>query len=127
MFKSQLFILIVAFLAGKSDALAQPPSSRRTFVGRLVTTGAVVVTAGAANPGSARAIGSRGGKDMIDATHNGTELNGKQAVVASGLLGKMGVDDITPDRGSRYNTKAGSAKPAATAQQKSGKASTSSR
>ena len=119
MFKSQLFILIVAALAGQSDALAQPPSSRRTFVGRLVTTGAVLVTAGAANPGSARAVGRRGGKEMIDATHNGTELNGKQSIVASGLLGKMGVDDITPDKGSNYNTKGG--KPPA---KNNGKAST---
>ena len=37
---------------------------------------------------------------MSDATHNGTDMNDKEAGVAGGLLGKMGLDDITPDKGS---------------------------
>jgi len=104
MFKLQLsiFVLIVAFLGEQSDALVQPPSSRRAFVGRLVTTGAIAITAGA-NPGPALAVGRRGGKETIDATHNGTDLNGKEAVVASSLLDKMGVADITPDKGTQLN------------------------
>lgn len=109
MFKSQLCTLIFAALVGQSDALAQTPSSRRAFIGKIATTGAVVVTAAGANPSSAWAVGKRGGKEMIDATHNGTDLNGKESGVASGLLSKMGIDDITPDRGSNYSTRGGRA------------------
>ena len=39
------------------------------------------------------------GKGASDALHNGTDLNGKQAEVASSLLDKMGLADITPDNG----------------------------
>ena len=41
----------------------------------------------------------RGGKNMSDALHNGTDLDGGQAAVAGGLLDKMGLSDITPDKG----------------------------
>lgn len=106
MIRSLLFVTLVTATAVHSDALAQPITSRRTFVGKLVTAGAVVATT-ASNPGMAFAkpTPTRGGKEMIDATHNGTELNGKESGVASGLLGKMGIDDITPDRGSKYSNK----------------------
>ena len=41
----------------------------------------------------------RGGKGRSDALHNGTDLNKGQSAVASGLLDKLGVPDITPDKG----------------------------
>lgn len=41
----------------------------------------------------------RGGKNASDALHNGTDLNKKESAVASGLLDKMGLADITPDKG----------------------------
>ena len=41
----------------------------------------------------------RGGKNMSDALHNGTDLDGEQAAVAGGLLDKLGLGDITPDKG----------------------------
>jgi hypothetical protein len=42
----------------------------------------------------------RGGKNASDALHNGTDLNAKESVVASGLLDKMGLNDIAPEKGS---------------------------
>jgi hypothetical protein len=41
----------------------------------------------------------RGGKNLSDALHNGTDLDKGQAAVAGGLLDKMGLKDITPDKG----------------------------
>jgi len=41
----------------------------------------------------------RGGKTASDALHNGTDLDGEQAAVAGGLLDKLGLGDITPDKG----------------------------
>jgi hypothetical protein len=41
----------------------------------------------------------RGGKNLSDALHNGTDLDRGQAEVAGGLLDKMGLNDITPDKG----------------------------
>ena len=41
----------------------------------------------------------RGGKSKSDALHNGTDLNKNESAVASGLLDKLGVPDITPDNG----------------------------
>mmetsp|Transcript_25283 Transcript_25283/g.38931 ORF Transcript_25283/g.38931 Transcript_25283/m.38931 type:complete len:121 (-) Transcript_25283:329-691(-) len=105
--KIQLSILIIAALSGQSDALAQTPSSRRSFIGRIATTGGAAVVAAGVHPGKASAIGKRGGKETIDATHNGTELNGKESGVASGLLGKMGLDDIAPDKGSTKSKRGG--------------------
>jgi len=101
--KSQLCILTFAALSTQTNGLAQTRSSRRSFIGKVAATGAAAVAVGA-NPGRASAVGKRGGKEMIDATHNGTPMNGKQDSVAGGLLGKMGLDDITPDKGSSYNS-----------------------
>ena len=127
MIRSLLFVTLAAVSVVQSEALAQaqaqaqPFGSRRSFVGKLVTAGAVVVTTAASNPAIASADAKptptprqrmAEGKEMVDATHNGTELNGKQSGVASGLLGKMGIDDITPDKGSQYNNKG--AQPTAT-------------
>jgi hypothetical protein len=36
---------------------------------------------------------------MSDALHNGTDLDKGQAEVAGSLLSKMGLVDITPDKG----------------------------
>jgi len=41
----------------------------------------------------------RGGKNLSDALHNGTDLDVEQAAVAGGLLDKLGLGDITPDKG----------------------------
>jgi|AntRauTorckE5430_2_1112549.scaffolds.fasta_scaffold17139_1 hypothetical protein len=117
MFRLQLCVFLVVALVGelvqKTNALqisGMPTfSSRRLFV-KVATTGAVVATAAGSYPGNAQASQAeeprktrsktlRGGKEMSDSTHNGTELNDKEANVAGGLLGKMGLDDITPDKG----------------------------
>jgi len=76
MIKSLLFVTLAAASVVQSEALAQaqPFGSRRSFVGKLVTAGAVVATA-ASNPTPHRRMTE--GKKMFDATHNGTELNGK--------------------------------------------------
>ena len=112
--KRQVAIFVIGALAAHSgDALAPQtaPSSRRSFIGRIATTGAVVA-AGVTDPGKALAVGKRGGKDMIDAGHNGVPLSGKESNVANGLLGKMGLDDITPDKGSKYSNTQGGRAPA---------------
>ena len=117
LFRIQISIFLVAALIGQlvqeTGALqnsAMPAFSRRSFFAKAVTTGAVVATAAGTYPGIAQASGDeeprqtrskvlRGGKEMSDSTHNGTELNDKEANVAGGLLSKMGLDDITPDKG----------------------------
>jgi len=105
MIRSLLFVTLAAASVVRSEALAkaqaaqaQPFGSRRSFVGKLVTAGAVVATTAASNPGIASAkptptprLGTASadakpppsprrrmsdGKEGSDATHNGTELNG---------------------------------------------------
>ena len=106
MFKStKLAFLAFAAITASSEALSQSASSRRAFIGKLSTTASVAAIASTVNPSNANAVGKRGGKEAIDATHNGTELNGSQATVASSLLDKMGVQDITADKGSQYSNK----------------------
>jgi hypothetical protein len=93
--------------------------SRRALFSKTVNTGALVVattTLVAPNVASAAAADAqkrkggkgkpafRGGKEGLDSLHNGTDLNGKQAVVAGGLLDKMGLQDITPDKGPNTRT-----------------------
>lgn len=114
-----LILAILGQLVLKTDALqmTQSPSpfSRRSFFSKAATTGAVIATA-AALPGSAwaaapaKAKGNarpayRGGNKSITDTHNGTELKGKEADVAGGLLGKMGLNDIAPMDSPRVSTK----------------------
>ena len=112
----QLCLFLSLFIC-HTDALQCSPFSRRSFIGNLITgtvAGTVIATNGnvawaaetrttaSANSDSNRAKRSktlRGGKEVMDATHNGTELNEKEVNVAGGLLDKMGVPDITPDRG----------------------------
>mmetsp|Transcript_10943 Transcript_10943/g.16421 ORF Transcript_10943/g.16421 Transcript_10943/m.16421 type:complete len:128 (-) Transcript_10943:170-553(-) len=105
----QLCLVLVAALIGQqqqTEAL-QSAFSRRSFVCKVATTGAGAVVASSAFQASANAAEEprqtrsktfRGGKEMSDATHNGTDMNVKEAGVAGGLLGKMGLDDITPDK-----------------------------
>lgn len=107
---TSLFLIVAIAILAITQALQAPTFSRRGFVSKVVTTagaGAVIAT----HPGSAWAAPTgekkkkkpafRGGKEVADATHNGTELNTKEADVASGLLGKMGVTDIAPDKDSK--------------------------
>ena len=103
MFKSTR-LAFVAFAAITASSEAFSTSSRRAFIGKLGTTASVAAIATTINPSNANAVGKRGGKEAIDATHNGTDLNGSQATVASSLLDKMGVQDITADKGSQYST-----------------------
>ena len=112
----QLCVFLVAALLGPLSALQSPASfSRRQFGSKLATAGAVVALVGIRPDSSAWAATTapeaapktavqkrqilRGGRKMADDTHNGTELNEKQASVASGLLGKLGEKDITPYSG----------------------------
>lgn len=109
MFRLQLHFFFVAALvtliAKQTHAWQTPTNvSRRSFFAKVATTGAIVVTA----PGVALAAPQkkktrtpfRGGDKNIRDTHNGTELDSKQDVVAGGLLGKMGLNDIAPDKDS---------------------------
>jgi hypothetical protein len=104
----QLCLFLVTALIGQQQTEAlQSAFSRRSFVGKLATTGAGAIvastfpaSANAEEPRKTRSKTFRGGKEMSDATHNGTDMNDKEAGVAGGLLGKMGLDDITPDKGS---------------------------
>ena len=102
-------LLITAFVAQYSEAF-QPSVTRRAVFQKLATTtvgGGLVASSVVLPPGVASAAEPkkkkkemlRGGKDMSDALHNGTDLNGGEAAVASGLLDKMGLNDITPDKG----------------------------
>jgi len=82
------------------------PPSRRSFVTNLATTGAFGIAAltfptdrACAAPPPSKTAGRpayRGGNKSITDTHNGTDLNGREAGVASGLLGKMGIDNTDP-------------------------------
>mmetsp|Transcript_6123 Transcript_6123/g.13343 ORF Transcript_6123/g.13343 Transcript_6123/m.13343 type:complete len:120 (-) Transcript_6123:289-648(-) len=104
---ASLFV-IAATAAQQSEALTQSVFSRKAFISKaatstLVATGAVV----SMHPNSAMAAPTkekkeafRGGKNMSDALHNGTDLDKGEAAVAGGLLEKMGLNDITPDKGS---------------------------
>ena len=104
------FFLSLFLLAGLAQALQSPTpvNGRRTFLAQAgVAATAFVVVAPNAALAAESAVKSkpkrgrfRGGRGAADDTHNGTELNGSQADVAGGLLGKMGIPDITPDKGS---------------------------
>merc|ERR1712194_480736 len=92
-------------LVGQLQALQSPAFSRRSFVAKVATAGAVVALA---NPQSALAAEQapkkmkfRGGKQALDVLHNGPALTSKEEDVSSGLLGKMGIPDISPDKDSR--------------------------
>ena len=94
-----------AAAAPAAAALAPAPSSRRAFVARATTacatTGAALASfadGAAAAPKPKKQL-LRGGKNASDALHNGTDLSGKEAAAAGGLLEKMGLPDITPDKG----------------------------
>mmetsp|Transcript_10281 Transcript_10281/g.22878 ORF Transcript_10281/g.22878 Transcript_10281/m.22878 type:complete len:120 (-) Transcript_10281:162-521(-) len=112
--KSQTFAFLIAALVGQqSEAFQTAPFSRKAFLSKVATTTGALVATGALYPNSALAAPKqkaekkaafRGGKEMSDALHNGTDLNKGQAAMASGLLDKMGLVDITPDKGT--NTRA---------------------
>jgi hypothetical protein len=107
----KLSIFFVAALIGAEVEALQTAFSRRSFVGKFATVsaGAVVAIPSIANAEEEvrqrRKKQLRGGKEVLDATHNGTELNAKEADVAGGLLSKMGVTDIAPDKDSKGATK----------------------
>ncbi|EJK64075.1 hypothetical protein THAOC_15226 [Thalassiosira oceanica] len=94
---------ILAIFASADTARAFQTSSRRDFISNAVATAA----AGTLLPASASAKERkaskrellRGGKERSDALHNGTDLNAKESEMASGLLEKMSVPDITADKG----------------------------
>ena len=108
MFKLQLSIFLIVALIGQFAQETQALAfSRRGFFGNVATAGVVAVTAAACpgiasaapeKPKSTRRPAFRGGNKVITDTHNGTVLNDKQADVAGGLLGKMGISDISPDK-----------------------------
>lgn len=103
--------LVVAALAAQHAEAFQPSVSRRALLQNIATTAGAGIVASSAivllpDVASARLAEKkpkkellRGGKNMSDALHNGTDLNGKEAEVAGSLLDKMGLADITPDNG----------------------------
>mmetsp|Transcript_14196 Transcript_14196/g.20975 ORF Transcript_14196/g.20975 Transcript_14196/m.20975 type:complete len:124 (+) Transcript_14196:198-569(+) len=118
-FPKVLTVALVVLIAGQSNALQTPVVSRRNILSKVVTTttaATIVLVAGGADSAFAataptkkkqeqRAGAFRGGKEVLDAGHNGTELNERQAGVAGGLLDKMGITDIAPDKGGRGSGK----------------------
>ena len=85
----------------------QPGCSRRALLQKtkdgIIATSLVGVAvpevASAKQPAKQKKELLRGGKGKSDALHNGTDLNKNESAVASGLLDKLGVPDITPDNG----------------------------
>jgi hypothetical protein len=100
--KSYAAVIIGAITAHQSEAF-QPSISRRALLSNIASASSAVVflpnIASAAEPKQKKEL-LRGGKNLSDALHNGTDLNEKEGAVASGLLDKMGLVDITPDKGS---------------------------
>lgn len=102
-----LLLLIVTLSLGQSARALSTAFSRRNLFSKLAktTTGGIVVTASTC-PKIAWAVPEtgkpkkrpafRGGNKAITDTHNGTELNDKEASVAGGLLEKMGMKEIEP-------------------------------
>ena len=102
---STYYIIIGAIMGHQSVVAFQPAISRKALLQTLaktsVSTAGVVLLpqiATAAEPKQKKEL-LRGGKNMSDALHNGTDLNKGESAVASGLLDKMGLVDITPDKG----------------------------
>ena len=86
----------------------QPGCSRRALLQKtkdgiiatsLVGVAVVPQVASAKQPKKQKKELLRGGKGKSDALHNGVDLNKNESAVASGLLDKLGVPDITPDNG----------------------------
>ena len=101
--KSYATIIIgVAITAAQQSAAFQPSISRRTILSNIATSSAVILVpeiASAADRKAGKKELLRGGKNLSDALHNGTDLNAKEGAVAAGLLDKMGLNDIQPDNG----------------------------
>ena len=96
--------IIIAAIAADQSAAFQPAISRKALLQNLVKSSAsagvllLPQIATAAEP-KRKKQALRGGKNMSDKLHNGTDLNRGESSVASGLLDKMGLVDITPDKG----------------------------
>ena len=96
-------IVIAAMTAHHTEGF-QPAISRKAFFAKVATvtaSSAVLLpnVASAAEPKAGKKELLRGGKNASDALHNGTDLNKAESVVASSLLDKMGLSDITPEKG----------------------------
>lgn len=89
-------------ICASADAF-QTSIGRRDFIANAVTTAAtgtlLLPASASAKEQKAKRELLRGGKGRSDALHNGTDLNTKESEVASGLLDKLGVPDITADKG----------------------------
>ena len=102
--KSYATIIIgVVITAAQQSAAFQPSISRRALLSNIATTSSAVILvpeiASAADRKAGKKELLRGGKNLSDALHNGTDLNAKEGAVAAGLLDKMGLNDIQPDNG----------------------------
>lgn len=105
------FAFLLAAVAAGSSAAFNPSVSREAFLSRAASaaTGALVAggalasdplpASAAEKPSKSKRPAFRGGKESLDALHNGTDLNKGEAAVAGGLLEKMGLNDISPDKG----------------------------
>mmetsp|Transcript_56010 Transcript_56010/g.119100 ORF Transcript_56010/g.119100 Transcript_56010/m.119100 type:complete len:125 (+) Transcript_56010:91-465(+) len=111
--KSFNIAFILGAIAAHQTRAFQPSLSRRALLRRVAATGGAAIATSSGTllplPTVASAAESkdakrkkellRGGKNMSDALHNGTDLNARESAAASGLLDKMGLADITPDKG----------------------------
>ncbi|CAB9528496.1 expressed unknown protein [Seminavis robusta] len=107
-------VLVVTLFSGCCHGLQSPVavtiSSRRGFGATLAAGAAIVVGSQSAvaaddDAGKKKANNNKTKKDKggyeyaaADATWYGTVLNEKESQVAGGLLDKLGVDDIAPDK-----------------------------
>ncbi len=93
---------VVATTAGTTTALTFDPSIASAREGVLTARIKERASSSSASDATSKAGKKelfRGGKNLSDALHNGTDLDRGQAELAGGLLDKMGLKDITPDKG----------------------------
>ena len=95
MMKLQLCILSV-FCLIQGQALQSPLTNRRSFVAAAVSAAVPAAALAAPPEKKAKREAFRGGRQAADDTHNGTDLNDKEASVAGGLMDKMGLPDVDP-------------------------------
>ena len=95
-------IITAAALAAQQCHGFQSVISRKDLLSNIVTASSVVLlpnVASAVEKAGTKAP-LRGGKNASDALHNGTDLNKVESAVAGGLMEKMGLPDIAPDKDS---------------------------
>eukprot|EP00956_Cyclotella_meneghiniana_P031660 scaffold83778_cov73-Cyclotella_meneghiniana.AAC.6 len=95
--------IIVAALAAQQCHGFQSVISRKDLISNIATASSIILLPNVASAAETKAgtkAPLRGGKNASDALHNGTDLNKVESAVAGGLMEKMGLPDIAPDKDS---------------------------